>query len=52
MTTRKKHVDYIINSIKQTSSVSVDDLVKLAEMDDFETQHKYLQIKYGQNENS
>ena len=49
MTTRKKHINYIVNHIEQTSSVSGDDLVKLAEMDDFEVQHKYLQIKYGQN---
>lgn len=50
MTTRTKHVNYILDYIKQNSSVSVDDLVKLAKMDDFETQHKYLKLKYGQND--
>lgn len=49
MTTRKKHIDFIISSIKQTRSVSVDDLVELSKMNDFDTQHKYLQLKYGQH---
>ena len=51
MTAREKHFNHILEYVKKTSSVSVDDLVKLAKMDDYEMQHKYLQIKYGQNDN-
>ncbi len=50
MTKRVKHINYIINNIKKNSSVSVDDLVRLAKMNDSETQNKYLQLKYGQND--
>ena len=46
MTTRKKHIEYILNHITDT----IDDLVKLAQMDDYEIQHEYLKLKYGQND--
>ena len=49
MTIRKKHVDYICY-IKNTSFISIDDLVRLAKMDDYQIQHEYLKLKYGQND--
>lgn len=48
MTARKKHINYIVDYIKQNHSVSIDDLVELAQMSDYDAQHKYLQLKYKQ----
>ena len=48
---REQHIKYIIGSIEQRSSFSVDDLVELAKMNDFDLQHKYLQLKYGEQNN-
>jgi len=50
MTTRKKNINHIFEYIKATSYISVDDLLELAKMDDYEVQHKYLELKYGQND--
>jgi len=48
MTERKKQINYIVDYIKQNNSISIDDLVELAQMSDYDVQHKYLQFKYKQ----